>query len=302
MGDPIPTPLSLLVRTGVKLTLSPAKAMRAAYEIARSVPGFRPLESLPALVGLWTDGDEVLSRPSLVGPRSMLNHPITPHRRWAFGDIPLKTMKNIKNAAGTTVNDVVIAVSAGAVRRWLLEHDDLPTRSLQALVPISIRTEDEQGEFGNRVSAMITPIGTHLDDPVRRLEFVHHTMDVAKSIHDATPARTLQDVATFAPPAIAARAAQVVFRNGRAGRWTPFNLVISNVPGPPIPLFLAGAQVEGHYPLSTIIDGAALNITLYSYLDRMCFGLIADREVVPDLWHLFSLLEDEVAELEKALT
>jgi WS/DGAT/MGAT family acyltransferase len=170
------------------------------------------------------------------------------------------------------------------------------------MIPISIRTETDRDEVGNRVSTMIAPIGTHLADPVERLQFVHHTMDIAKEMHDAVPALMLQDLALFAPPAIAARAAQLVFRNGRVGRWTPFNLVISNVPGPPVPLYLGGARVEGYYPVSTIIDGAALNITLYSYLGALCFGLVADRELVPDLWTIMQYIEAEVAELEERLT
>jgi hypothetical protein len=149
---------------------------------------------------------------------------------------------------------------------------------------------------------MIAPIGTHLEDPLERLEFVHHTMEVAKETHQATPATLLRDFAEFAPPAVAARAARLVFRNGRAGRITPFNLVISNVPGPHFPLYLAGAQLEGHYPVSAIIDGAALNITLHSYLGKLCFGLVADREIVPDLWHMMEYVGDEFVAMEAQLS
>lgn len=300
--ETLPNSLGLLMRSVVRMARSPAQAMRFGYEMARALPGLNPLQSLPALVGLGHNREEVLSRPTLIAPYSLLNRPITPHRRWAFGDVPLDRVKPIKNAAGTTVNDVVIAISAGAVRRWMSEHGELPDASLQAMIPISIRTETDRDEVGNRVSTMIAPIGTHLADPVERLQFVHHTMDIAKEMHDAVPALMLQDLALFAPPAIAARAAQLVFRNGRVGRWTPFNLVISNVPGPPVPLYLGGARVEGYHTVSTIIDGAALNITLYGYLGALCFGLVADRELVPDLWTIMQYIEAEVAELEERLT
>ena len=300
-GQAVPSPMSLLLRSAARTALSPARAMRVGYELARSIPGLNPLKSLPALVGLGRDRDEFLSRPTLIAPRSLLNRPITPHRRWVFGEVPLETVKAIKTAAGTTVNNVVICVSAGAVRSWLLEHGDLPDRSLQALIPISIRTDQEQGEIGNKVSGMIAPIGTHLAHPIERLEFVHHTMEIARDTHQATPATMLQDFAEFAPPAIAARAARLAYRNGRGGRWTPFNLVISNVPGPHFPLYLAGAQLEGHYPVSAITDGAALNITLHSYLGQLCFGLIADRDLVPDLATILDSIHDEVAQLEGLL-
>lgn len=300
-GDAIPGPLSLLARSAGRLLLSPVRAMQVGYEVARSLPGLKPLESLPALVGLGRGDDDILSRPRLVAPHSVLNQQITPHRRWAFGKVPLDTVKSIKDAAETTVNDVIIATASGAVRKWLMEHAEIPQRSLQALIPISIRT-GEEAEFGNQVSALIAPIGTQIADPQERLEFVHHTMGIAKATHQATPATLLQDFAEFAPPAIAARAAQIAYRNGRAGRWTPFNLVISNIPGPSFPLFMAGAQLEGHYPVSTITDGAALNITVHRYLGNLCYGLVADRELIPDLWHLMDLISSEVTELDKALS
>ncbi len=301
-GKAVPSPMSILLRSALQTALNPARALRVGYELIRSIPGLKPLQSLPALVGLGRDRNEFLSRPTLIAPRSLLNQPITAHRRWAFGKISLDTVKVIKNAAGTSVNNVVISASAGAVRNWILEHGDLPERSLQALIPISIRTEEERGEIGNKVSGMIAPIGTHIADPVERLDFVHHTMEVAKEAHSATPATLLQDFAQFAPPAVAARAARLAYRNGRGGRWTPFNLVISNVPGPSFPLYLAGAQLEGHYPVSTITDGAALNVTLHSYLGQLCFGLVADRDLMPDLWAVLASIESEVAELEAALT
>jgi WS/DGAT/MGAT family acyltransferase len=299
--DRIPGQMALLARSALSAAIRPAKAVRLGYQLVRSLPGLKPLESLPALVGLARDSDDVVSRPTLVAPHTLLNAPITPHRRWAFDVVPLDTARAIKDAVEVTVNDVIIAAAAGAVRRWLLVHGELPTRSLQAMVPISILTESEEGTIGNKVSAMIAPIGTHVADPVERLEFVSETMRIAKDTHQATPAALLRDFAEFTPPAVAARAARLVFRNGRAGRITPFNLVISNVPGPSFPLYLAGAQLEGHFPVSAIVDGAALNITLHSYLGRLCFGIVADREIIPDLWELMSYISDEFTVMDRAV-
>ena len=300
-GEDVPSSGSLLWRSIFRLAASPAKAAKFGYELIRSTPGLKPLQALPALVGLAAHREDLLSRPTLIAPRSKLNQPITAHRRWAFGDIELERIREIKNATGTTVNDVIISISAGAVRRWLEGQEDVPQRSLQALIPISIRTDEQASDIGNRVSGMIAPIGTHIEDPLERLQFVHETMGVAKDTHAAVPADILRDFAQFAPPAVAARAAQLAYGHGRGGRWTPFNLVISNIPGPHFPLYLAGARLEGHYPVSTITDGAALNITLHSYLGRLCFGLVADRDLVPDLWNLLEYITEEVAELEKAL-
>ena len=299
--EPIPGKLALLDRTVRHLLRSPKKAALLGYEVLRSIPALKPLESLPALVGLGRHRDDVLSRPALVAPHTVFNEPLSPHRRWAYGDIDFHRLKAVKDGFGTTVNDVVLTITSGAVRRWLVRHEALPDRSLQAMVPISIRTGSQEGDIGNRVSAMIAPIGTHLEDPVERLAFVHETMAVAKETHNAVPATILQDFAAFAPPAVAARAARLVFDHGLAGRFTPFNLVISNIPGPQFPLYFAGAQLEGHYPLSTIVDGSALNITLNSYLGRLCFGVIADRELVPDVWTILEAIDDELAALEARL-
>ncbi len=297
--DRVPSQMSLLARSGITAALQPAKAIRLGIDFAKAIPALKPLTTIPALLGLQRDDEEVLSRPTLIAPHSILNDAITPHRRWAFGSIELEEVKEVKNRMEVTVNDVIISMCAGAVRRWLLDRDALPERSLQAMVPISIRTGDDSGELGNNVSAMIAPIGTHIEDPLERLAFVHETMNIAKEQHSATPATLLQDFAQFAPPAIAARAARWVFRNGRAGKVAPFNLVISNIPGPHFPLYLAGAQLLGHYPVSAIIDGAALNITLHSYLGQLCFGIVADRDLAPDLWNMMDYLRDELAALKE---
>ena len=299
--DRIPGGVELLARSVASAAVRPVKAVRFGYELVRSIPGLKPIEQVVARVGRRRSSDAVVTHPKLVAPRSVLSQPITPHRRWAYGDVELADVKAIKNAAGVTVNDVVIAATAGAVRRWLIVHDALPDRSLQAMIPVSTRAGDNEGVIGNRVSALVAPIGTHIADPIERLHHVNRTMQVAKDQHAAIPATLLQDFAQFTPPAIAARAARVVFRNGRAGRVTPFNLVISNVPGPHFPLYLAGARLLGHYPVSAITDGIGLNVTLHSYLGRLCFGLVADRELVPDLWDLFTWIGDEVDELREAL-
>jgi WS/DGAT/MGAT family acyltransferase len=301
-GGRVPGRVELLARSALSASVRPAKAIRLGYQLIRSIPALKPLDALPALVGLNRNRNDVLSRPSLVAPHTRLNQPITPHRRWAFGVVALEDAKAIKDATGVTINDVVIGASAGAVRRWLLVHDELPARSLQAMVPISLRTETEAGAMGNNVSAMIAPIGTHIADPLERLAFINRTMHIAKDTHRATPATLLRDFAEFTPPAVAARAARLVFHNGRAGRITPFNLVISNVPGPKFPLYLAGAELEGHFPVSAIIDGAALNITLHSYLGRLCFGLVGDRDLLPDLWDLMGFIIDEFATMKARVT
>jgi len=244
--------------------------------------------------------DDVLSRPAVQAPRTALNGIITPHRRFAFGSLPMSSVKNVKNALGATVNDVVMALCAGALRRWLIDHDALPDLPLLAMVPVSVRDESEQGAGGNRVSAMVAVLPTDEPDARRRLEAMHGEMAIAKSEHGALPAALLQDFAQFTPPSVLGTASRVAARARLMDRvGLPFNVVISNVPGPQFPLYTNGARMEGIYPISAIVDGVGLNMTLMSYNGNLDFGLVADREMVPDIWALIDYLGEELETLEK---
>jgi WS/DGAT/MGAT family acyltransferase len=193
-----------------------------------------------------------------------------------------------------------MALSTGALRRWLLDHDALPDGPLVAAVPVSIRTEDERGANGNKVSTMLAALPTHLADPVERLQVCSQAMQAAKEQHGALPATLLSDVTQFAMPALAGQAARLAARVRLLERVNPFNLFISNVPGPNLALYYAGARLLGYYPLSAIADGQGLNITVCSLDGGMHFGLIADRELVPDLDAMAGYLEDELAVLLKS--
>ena len=160
---------------------------------------------------LRRDRGVVLSAPPLIAPATPFNKNIGPHRRWAFASVPLAEVKAIKNAAGVTVNDVVMALCAGALRVWLQKHDVLPEGPLVAAVPVSIRTEEQKGTHGNRVSSVIAALPTHLADPAGRLAAVHEAMRAAKEQHNALPAELLTDIAEFSMPALA----------NQANRWPP---------------------------------------------------------------------------------
>ena len=147
---------------------------------------------------------------------------------------------------------------------------------------------------------MIAPLPTHIDDPAERLEFIHATMRVAKDSHDALPAEALMDLTSFVPPALHARAARVATQlSGRFVR-PPWNLIISNVPGPPIDLYFAGARLEKMYPLSIISDGMGLNVTVMSYRDSVDIGITADREQTPDVQDIIDGMSDELVRLLQA--
>jgi diacylglycerol O-acyltransferase len=238
----------------------------------------------------------VLERSELDPPRTSFNGRVSPHRRFAFGQLSLADVKLVKDQYGCTVNDVVVAICAGSVRRWLLEHAELPDRPLVTQVPVSVRSEEQRGTFGNRIGMMSVPLHVDEADPLRRLELTHTALRTAKNRHRALPAELLQDATQFIPPAVFARAARVTFSLA-AIRKPIWNLVVSNVPGPQVPLYLAGARVEANYPVSVITDGMGLNITVMSYCGRLDFGIVSDREQMRDVWKLIGWLRESLAEL-----
>ncbi|MGZ8762671.1 MAG: WS/DGAT/MGAT family O-acyltransferase [Acidimicrobiia bacterium] len=234
----------------------------------------------------------------LMAPRTPFNAPLTPHRRVAIASVSLDEVKAAKNALGCTVNDIVLATAAGALRTYLQDLDALPDRPLLVACPVSVREGSEDIESANKVSAMFVSLPTHLADPGARLEAVREATRGAKDEHNAVGARTIMELGELGGPRTFGLANR--FLGGLAARGlVPVNLVISNVPGPPFPLFLGGARMMSMLPLGPPIDGAGLNITVLSYLDRIDWGFIACRELAPRLRHLANGIEDAHAEVMK---
>ncbi len=293
--------IRLSVRTARDLArASRSGGLRSLVDlIAQPMPG--PLGSLMRKRLRSQYGDDTDRPPALpptVAPRTPFNQMITPHRRFAYTTIPLENAKTVRRAFGCTFNDVVMALCSGALRSYLQHHDCLPKESLIAMVPVSVRSGNETDTYQNRVSALLAELATDEKDPVKRLKRVQQSMNIAKGNLAAIPAETLMDYTQFAPPAIAARAMRMASRLRIADRMNPpFNLVISNVPGPSEPLYMAGAQLKHFYPVSTLTDGQGLNMTVQSYNGNLDFGFVACRELVPDLWYLTELLQDSMNEL-----
>ncbi|HLY48605.1 MAG TPA: wax ester/triacylglycerol synthase family O-acyltransferase [Solirubrobacteraceae bacterium] len=289
-------------RYPLRLLRSVPKALPNVAEVPQlaNIPGMGLAGRMAAAVQRLVGGGRVIGRRDLVPPRTSFNGRISAHRRYAFGQLSLDEVKAVKNVYGVTVNDVVVSICAGAVRRWLLEHDELPEGPLVAQVPVSVRREREQGTFGNRILLMTAPLFTDEPDPIRRLQRTHDALMEMKERHRALPAELLQDANEFIPPALFSRAARLTFSLAAGPGRPAWNLVVSNVPGPQFPLYMAGAKLEANYPISVITDGMGLNITVMSYLGRLDFGIVADREQMPDLWSLIGWLGDALAELRPA--
>jgi diacylglycerol O-acyltransferase len=240
----------------------------------------------------------------LRAPRTSFNGTITGHRTVAVEDISLETIKEVKNAVpGATVNDVVITLCGGALRRYLEERGELPSSSLVASVPVSVRDQSKKQGGSNKVSTIFSRLGTDIEDPLDRLAMVSEGNTHAKEHHKAIPADTLQDWAEFAAPRTFGLAVRMVSSLRLADSGPVIhNLVISNVPGPPVPLYFCGARIEGLYPLGPIFHGAGLNLTVMSSEGQMHIGAIACRELVPQPWKLTDKFAEELAVLHREAT
>jgi len=299
---PPPGPAALAAMAAAKLAWRPVETVRFTNELVRFLPTLAPTLStlVGGMLGLNRGDGEVIPTTAGRAPATPFNRPITPHRRLALRSVDLDSVKVVKNAFGVSVNDVVMAMCAGALRRWLVDHDALPDSPLIAMIPVSVRDPASKAAMGNKVSAMLAALPTNVADPGERVEVVHAATKIAKSQQAAIPQGLIDQVSDFSPPALTARAARVVFATGVLHRLPPFNLCISNVPGPNVPVYLCGAKLLAHYPVSVITDGQGLNITLVGYLGRLHFGLVSCRELVPDIDVLADYLVDELELLLKA--
>ena len=235
-------------------------------------------------------------------PRSRLNAPVSHDRTWSAAILSLERIKAIRVAAEATVNDVVLTVCAGALRRYLQEKDDLPEKPLVAMVPISVRTGDERGTMGNQVSAMLVSLATDVDDPLERLRLVRESATGSKVHHQAIGARTLADYGEFIPFGLAGAAARLYTRMHLSERHRPiFNLVITNVPGPQVPLYVAGARLLAHVGAAPIFDGMGLILPIFSYAGSLAIGATSCRDIMPDADVFTGYLDAALDELEQAV-
>jgi len=224
-------------------------------------------------------------------PETPLNVAISPHRRIAVLEAPLADLKTVKNALGGTVNDVLLAIVAGGVRGWL-HGRGIRTEGMdmRACVPISTRGEDGDGALGNRLTQVFPPLPVYLADPVERLRVVRTAMEGLKESRLAQGAETIAAMQDFAPPTILAQASRLNFSSRL------FNLLVTNIPGPQLPLYVLGRKLEAVFPLAFLAGDRALAVAAMSYDGTVDIGLIADHDAMPDLDALVGGIRDSLAE------
>ena len=292
----IPSHLELVAQAVVSRTLRP---FEMTWDLVRT--GQRVLNVRRVRIGSERRPGLGKAALPLSAPRTSFNGSLTRRRSVAFAAIGLEDVKRLKTERGTTVNDVVLAVCAGALRRFLEEGDELPDKPLVAVVPVSVRPSNPDAHGSNKVSSMFVQLPTQLDDPLERLEAIHEGTKGAKEEHNALGADTLLNWAEHATPNVFANAARLYSRMRLADRHRPIaNLVISNVPGPDFPLDLGGAELQTGFPLGPVMDGMGVNITIMSYRGVMYWGIMACPETIPRLWNLAADIPVALDELLEA--
>ena len=237
---------------------------------------------------------------AVFGPTTILTETTSPNRRIGMGVVDLDTVKRVKNAFGVKVNDVVLAMTGRALRRLLIELGDEPDSQLVASVPISIRTGEGEG-IGNKVAGMTVPLADDEDDPAEQLRRIHQVAGNAKDHLGAITADLLTDWTEFTTPTLAAQAFRFYSGMNLGRRHRPVaNITISNVPGPPFPLYIAGSRLEAMYPMGPVVHGQGINVTVVSYIDHMYLGAIADRAVLGDVQPFINHMEKALGELASA--
>ena len=273
--DPLPNPVELAIDAVASRLSDPLRGLRSLGRSAGSVG---------RLLRTVVSGDDgpSMARP-FDAPRTLFNRSLTARRAVAFDKAPLEDLKLVKQTFGTTVNDVFLAACTQSLRGYLLRRGERHERPLVVSVPVSVRGEVADSRATNQVSNMFVRLPVHLSDPVDQLRAIRADTRDAKEVHGAIGADMIGDVTELTPPAIFHLASRMYSRAGLGERLAPIhNLVISNVPGPPFPLYVAGARLVGVYPFGPLIEGSGLNITVLSNMGNMDIGVISCPDVVPD--------------------
>lgn len=305
--EPLPGELEMLARGAAGFARRPRRAVEAGLRVVAALTRRGGLRAVAMASGLLpfahasglgripgayralglAGGDKHDDRPAFPAtpaPRTPWNRGITKHRRWAGATLALEDVHRVRKACGVSVNDVILAITAHALRTYLEQRGELPADPLLAMVPVSLRAASEVAAGGNQVTMTLADLATDEADPVARLLRIQRAMRAARRIHEGVSPAVLKDAGQIGAGLLAGRTLQVLARTGLVDRMRPpFNVTISNVPGPRETLSLGGAPMEAVFPVSVVAEGQGLNVTVLSYRDRLHFGLTSCRTLVPDL-------------------
>jgi len=291
VGEDDPNPVELMIRAHFNNMTQP---FRFVEVMARAVPAF------------GRAGRSLMQRrsamPPVQVPRTRFSHPVSAHRVVEGQDFDLNDVRAIKRAVpGATVNDVILTIVGGALRHYLESKHELPEAPLVAMAPISVRSTEQKHALGNQVSAMTVQLGTHIDDPLARLESVFAASSASKEMTNAIGAKLMTDFSQFLPSTTAALAARLYTEWGMAEQFNvPFNCVVTNVPGPQVPIYFGGAELVAHYGLGPVFDGMGIMFPVVSYCGHIAVSFTSCLEMVPDPEFMSQCLRDSFEALKAA--
>ena len=290
--EPIPNEIAMILKSSISFATKPLKLPRIISDTL----------SATFKAGMLTRAQHIdLPTAPFTAPNTQLNGIISPRRKWNSAILSLDRIKVLKNKMETTFNDVMLAICAGGLRRYFLEKEKLPHKPLVAMVPISTRTKTD-GDSGNQVSSMLIQLATNIEDPVERLQVIHENTIRGKTYQDALGAKTLANMAEVVPFGVANQAARLYSRFKIAELHNPvFNLTITNVPGPQMPLYLNGHKLLAIMGMAPIIDGMGLIITIFSYNGIVTVSPTSDVKSMPDIDKFTRYIRESANELEKAI-
>jgi WS/DGAT/MGAT family acyltransferase len=288
----MPRVAELLTRSYFNNLLQP---MRIAETIGRSLPGM-------ARLAVQAGKGDVSLKNTRPAPKTRFNGKVSAHRVWDAVPYKLAEVRAVKDVIpGATVNDVILTVVGGALRTYLLDKGELPGETLTAMAPISVRQEGEKAALGNLVSAMVVGLGTHVADPLERLRFVHQEAVNSKAMTNAVGAKNLADYSQLIPAGLAGLGARLYTRIGAANMHAPaFNCVVTNIPGPRVPLYFCGAKMLAMYGTAPVFDSMGLINPVYSYGDTIAVSFTADRDMLPDPDNYAAALRQSFEDLKTA--
>lgn len=289
-GEQVPDPLELVTRAQLSNLSQPFKL---AEVMSRAMPAFGRLQA-----GLWSREFEV----NASIPKTRFNGRISAHRVLEGRSFSLAEIKAAKNAVeGATVNDAIMTICGGALRKYLAAKDELPKDSMIAMAPVSVRDTSDKNALGNQVAAMTIRMGTDIEDPIERLAAVHENAMGQKAMTNAVGAKLMTDFSQFIPSTMAAMAARLYTEMGLSETMSPpFNCVVSNVPGPQFPLYSAGARLVTQFGLGPLFDGMGIFFPVFSYNGQITVSVNACREMMPDPEFFADCLQESFDELKSA--
>lgn len=291
--EPLPNELSLVMNSTASFAKNPLKFPKMLGNVIGN--------TLKSGVLSRVQHSDLPTAP-FTAPRTILNGTISARRKWNLVILDLDRVKALKKKMGTTFNDIILAICSGALRRYLLEKKKLPRKSLVASIPISIRTQEDSGDTGNRISNMLIQLATNVADPIERLQAIHHNTVKGKTYNNALGAETLSNMAEAVPFGLANQAARIYSRFNMSKMHKPvYNAMITNVPGPPMPLYIHGHRMVSMSGMAPILDGMGVIITIFSYNGQVTISTTSDAKTMPDIDVFSRYLREAANELEEAV-